>query len=556
MPECAYIRHHVPNWPYPSALSLVVCRARIGVLDAHEMGALFGRWGVSVEQPRYLGWESLCSPQRLPLVLRSCRLRPEQLRLSCQLRAWCPPAVKDCYAGDVTQWSHLRYCRLCLERGFHSPLFQLPWWQGCPIHRDESLREACLCGALLPAGLDLNAARILVCDACGADLIHPGRMLGLADSKCEAGASDAWQAIVTDYRRWMTEVSKQFPMQLRMIADDLGDSAMLAAELLARANARLIIPATLQDYLECRQTPRATEFGQMHDFVANDALTSPRPLNFKTHSTLIKACRHFYRALPITDRCFSGLLSAFRHLRRGLRIRRIGDGRGVVSGFKTYDWSGKGTHPHEVGAFRLLGSLVRVERVNGQPYLDFADAAFFDEPAQKLAREILEQWLGLQLPVTDPQPEPHLITQSLDTALRWLYEQCIVAAWADTQIECFNQIRAGGVVGYVDDAFFMDGRLVRVVAAPIKVGPVEEARLDKRPTPNRDHADAVRRLPRGWTCSVVKGIDRAGKEVYTAGFGRAQRLAFNASHSGGIHVKWPLPAALRYPVREGQLPVY
>lgn len=555
MLACAYIRHHgsVPDWPYPSALSLIACRARTGVLDNHEMGELFGRWGMSSERSRYLGWESLCSPWRMPLVLRSCHLRPEQLRLSCRLHAWCPPAVKDCYSGDVTQWSCLRYCRLCLERGFHSPLFQLPWWHGCPVHRDEPLRETCVCGVLLSAGLDLNADRILVCDACGTDLIHPGRMLGLADSECEAGAKYVWQAVVADYRRWMTEISTQFPMPLRMIADDFGDSAMLAAALIARANAQLALPATLQGHLDRQRVSHVMGLGQqIRDFVASDDLTLPQPLNFTTHSTLIKACRRFHRALPITERCFVDLQRAFRHLRRRLRIKLIGNG----PSFTTYDWNGKGTHPNEVGAFRLLGFLMRVDRVDGQPYLDFVDAGFFDEPAQKLAREILEQWLGLRLPVTDQQPEPCMIAQSLDAALRWLYEQCIVTAWTDTQIECFDQIREGGVVGHVDDTFWIYGRLMRVIAAPVQIPPIEEARLDMRPTPNRDHADAVRRLPRGWACSIVKGIDRAGNEVYTAGFGRAQRLAFNTSRSRGIRTKWPLPDALRYPVSEGQLPVY
>lgn len=557
MPAKANIRDHasVPDWPYPSALALVACRARIGVLDALEMGVLFGRWGRSPERSRYLGWESLCSPQRLPLILRSCRLRPEQLRLSCRLGAWCPPAVKDCYAGDVTPRSRLRYCRLCLERGFHTPLFQLPWWNGCPIHRDEPLREACRCGALLPAGLDLDAARILICDACGADLIHPGRMLGLADSECEAGARDTWQAVVFDYRRWMAEVSTQFMMPLRMIVDDFGDSSILAAELLARANARLIIPATLQYHLDCSRAPRATAFGQMRDFAASNKPRLPQPLNFKTRAALVKACRRFYRALPITDRCFRGLLGASRHLRRRLRIRLIGDGPCAASGFITYDWNGKGTHPHEIGAFRLMGSLMRVERINGQPYLDFADEDFFTEPAQRLAREVLARWSGVRLPVKDDEDKPHLIEESFGEALKWLYEQCIVAAWADTRAECFDQARAGGVAGHVKDALMIYGQLIHVTA-PIRIPPIEDPRVNSRPTPNRDHAYAIRTLPRGWACSVVHSIDRTGNEVYATVFGRTQRLALDTRRSRGIRTKWPLPDALRHPVREGKLPVY
>src|SRR3546814_17219967 len=83
--------------------------------------------------------------------------------------------------------------------------------------------------------------------------------------------------------------------------------------------------------------------GQMRDFAADNALKSPKPLSFERLSDLIRACRHFDRAFPITEDCFSALNRATRHLRRRLRIRRIGDGPKANSDYIPYEWPGRGT---------------------------------------------------------------------------------------------------------------------------------------------------------------------------------------------------------------------
>lgn len=66
---------------------------------------------------------------------------------------------------------HLRWCAQCLDRGFHSPLFQMRQTQTCPIH-EHRLREDCrACGYQIP--FRLNNPFVLkpfCCPRCGADL--------------------------------------------------------------------------------------------------------------------------------------------------------------------------------------------------------------------------------------------------------------------------------------------------------------------------------------------------------------------------------------------------
>jgi hypothetical protein len=45
----------------------------------------------------------------------------------------------------------LRYCRLCLVRGYHCIVHQLRWLTHCPLHPQQALRTHCrACGKLMP----------------------------------------------------------------------------------------------------------------------------------------------------------------------------------------------------------------------------------------------------------------------------------------------------------------------------------------------------------------------------------------------------------------------
>lgn len=72
----------------------------------------------------------------------------------------------------------VRYCRICLNKGFHSSLFQIPWVEFCPIH-NQPLRNRCwICQQPLEAVWDhWFVANPYACRSCRKDL---GTALGTA----------------------------------------------------------------------------------------------------------------------------------------------------------------------------------------------------------------------------------------------------------------------------------------------------------------------------------------------------------------------------------------
>ena len=122
--------------------------------------------------------------------------RPETLRLGAQLRDWYPSCLQALVPAskDTTETARLRYCRPCLTHGFHSPLFQLPWWDDCPVHH-ESLIEGCpQCDAPLPGGLELaDPSQWLRCRACGFRLSDPGRLTQRRPADRTANSTEWWR---------------------------------------------------------------------------------------------------------------------------------------------------------------------------------------------------------------------------------------------------------------------------------------------------------------------------------------------------------------------------
>jgi len=74
-----------------------------------------------------------------------CLGEPLQIFRDCSLSRFLLPIE---ITGHLRRFhvSHLRYCEMCIVRGYHSPIHQLPWVACCPIH-GIPLRELCLdCG--------------------------------------------------------------------------------------------------------------------------------------------------------------------------------------------------------------------------------------------------------------------------------------------------------------------------------------------------------------------------------------------------------------------------
>lgn len=83
-------------------------------------------------------------------------------------------------AGDNQKWpsKYLRYCIQCMNRGYHSPIHQLPWVDCCPLHHTP-LTEVCgVCGkqiglAIWPSAWTRRGGPVALKHICGCD-IWPG----------------------------------------------------------------------------------------------------------------------------------------------------------------------------------------------------------------------------------------------------------------------------------------------------------------------------------------------------------------------------------------------
>ena len=194
-----FVRH---PWPYPSAVSLLSNLARVHVLGRQDLAAL---WLSSPHAKRLA--DELAGMRRLvtdDCIAASLRLTAAEVSLAFDPTQWWPEALRTFAPAFVDP---LRFCPACLEEGYHSNLFQLPWWARCPMH-DVSLRSACPhCGGPL-TGLSLRAApaRALHCSDCNRSLVSTGALVDAA----RGPNADRWHLVVAAHRRWAVATSQAF----------------------------------------------------------------------------------------------------------------------------------------------------------------------------------------------------------------------------------------------------------------------------------------------------------------------------------------------------------
>ncbi len=136
--------------------------ALLNCLPAREIANLFvsstcGRKSLLVQQLNL----DLRAPDAfdLPKIARLCRTAEASVRAGF---------VRGKYANNLVETcSDLRYCPECLERGFHSALFQLAFIPRCPIHH-TALRQQCEhCGGIIPYSLSPSTlCKPFVCPHC------------------------------------------------------------------------------------------------------------------------------------------------------------------------------------------------------------------------------------------------------------------------------------------------------------------------------------------------------------------------------------------------------
>lgn len=194
-----FIRH---PWPYPSGVCLLSNLARVLVLGRQDLAALWLSGPRARQLADQLGglrhWVGSDS------IAASLRLTTAEVPLAFDPTCWWPGALRTFASAFADP---LRFCPTCLVQGYHSHLFQLPWWMRCPVH-DVDLRSACLhCGGTL-TGLRARAApgRALHCSGCSRSLVNTGALIDAA----RGTTAERWHAVVAAHRRWAAEISQEF----------------------------------------------------------------------------------------------------------------------------------------------------------------------------------------------------------------------------------------------------------------------------------------------------------------------------------------------------------
>lgn len=548
-----------PSEPLPSAFAVLATPACLDCWTTQQLVGVLAR-SVPSRDVAYWGWEAVATVAE-PLG-KLLHRRPETLRLGAQLRDWYPRCLQALLPlnRDPTETARLRFCHSCLAHGYHSPLFQLPWWDECPVHA-EPLAEGCpQCDALLPAGLALeDPAHWLRCQACGFRLSDPGRLIQPRHGTPPA-VSERWWACVADYFRWLRATQDSTWLLAWEVEGEgcFDDVARVAGRALAKA---VPPPSNLQRHLVDRR-PHVSARAWSRKFLEPLKRPSVRALGFSTAKDMQAAGRYFYGALPVPTECFDALHRCHRHLRRKVGVNILGRKSPDATPGDEYLW--KGQRPLAVLGFRLLTGLTSIDRVKGVGYLDFRAVELVREPPASLAQELLAAWTGVDLrPLRNWPKERAFVLQDQNWAmsgsrpsppvrrdpmphgaLRWLYSRTVVEAWHDVALECFARAHPQRTVAWrCGEEPRKRAQRTRPVAVPV-ILPVTEhwAEPKQREHPMLVHARADRERPRGWAAAILRLGTGEGYPV-VAMLGRSAPAPF-ASYASSWNAYWTWPEEL------------
>lgn len=551
--------------PMPSAFALLAVPAHLGRWERRDLVAVLGQ-SIHAHGPPYLGWGTLSHPTAMANVCRLQQQREAVVRYAADLWRWWPPSLRKLLQGrDPTTYSRLRFCESCLSRGDHSPLFQLPWWDNCPVHAGPLCESCPDCDTPIPAGLpSATPALWLTCGHCGHELCDRAFLAHLHEEPSRRN-NDRWWQVIGAYRRWLDATRKvQFAQGWMVHGDGTGTLENVAT--VAVRHLLTLVPASapLQPHLLTLPCTARTEAGVWsRKFIERLQLPRVKSLGFSSRLQMQHACRHFYGALPITEECRRILAACHRHLRRQIKVRVVGWGApNALPDTLQYVW--KGPRPWPVLGFRLLTDLAQTDRVEGVAYLDFRAVALLLEPPVYLAQRVLARLTGLDLEdlrtwpkdmlrlVSDPAwvvrtnrkvPPSDLRPRPLQ-ALSWLYDRLMVESWRDIANECFSRARPGGVMAWdiqyaIEPILCPPGRLF-FRARPLCVG----GDANQAEHPLLLHARTVQSWPRTWAAAVLRTSTNRDKETYTALWGRAVQEPFAPVQETSFRAQWIWPEEL------------
>ena len=179
---------------------------------------LLGRWWTELEidqrqhalsgpqWARWLGKESL---------YEAFRLRPGEAMLAFSVQPWLPKSLRR-VTLDADRV--LRFCAECLQQGFHTELFQLPWWCRCPIHACTLHDQCPQCHTPVPMNLHLSMPfdpeNAFHCPHCQMDFAN-NRAIVMAP---RGEAVHQWHGLVGAHFRWRQAVDRAFVLAPRLRA--------------------------------------------------------------------------------------------------------------------------------------------------------------------------------------------------------------------------------------------------------------------------------------------------------------------------------------------------
>lgn len=214
IPSPVGFRRH--PWPFLSGFSLIGCFARLNVLERRDF---LGGWWTELEINQRQ--RSLSGPQWADWVgeeslYGAFRLRPGEAKLAFAVQPWLPASLRR-VTWDADRI--LRFCAECLQQGFHTELFQLPWWCLCPIHACTLQDQCPQCHTPVPMNLHLSMPfdpeDAFHCPQCQMDFAN-NRAIVMAQ---RGEAVRQWHLAVGAHFRWTQAVDRAFVLSPRLRAE-------------------------------------------------------------------------------------------------------------------------------------------------------------------------------------------------------------------------------------------------------------------------------------------------------------------------------------------------
>ncbi len=131
------------------------------------------------------------SPKRMHSMTSAAGLS-KGITDSWSVDAWQPFTTKGLW--EHVPWT-LRACGTCLRYGYHSTLFQMPWIDRCPWHREQLITQCRRCDRPLLAGFS-EGKDLLQC-TCGIDYVDDRAIL-----KTDIARTSEREAFIRQYLRW------------------------------------------------------------------------------------------------------------------------------------------------------------------------------------------------------------------------------------------------------------------------------------------------------------------------------------------------------------------